>query len=284
MSRVIIVDDDYASEILADNLNYLGHEATRIRSVEEALAQLDSLVSADLIVLDILMPHATQPPGGQCNGLRAPGMSIFQAVRKKTQTLPILAFTAAEDPGVVDALKRDTYTTFVSKWSSPSMKELVSDIEGILGVSAERPPPTPFIVHGQDEAAKLAVKNYLQNTLKLPEPIILHEQPNVGRTIIEKFEHYAAHSHIAFVILTPDDHLAPAAASNDEKRRARQNVIFELGYFLATFGRSSGRVVLLYKGPLELPSDLSGVVYIDISHGIEGAGELIRRELKHVLK
>jgi predicted nucleotide-binding protein len=106
--------------------------------------------------------------------------------------------------------------------------------------------------------------------------------PSLGRTIIEKLEAYASRAHLAFVLLTPDDKMAPAGASNDDKRRARQNVIFELGYFLGTFGRLSSRVFLLHKGDLDLPSDLSGVIYIDIANGVEAAGEAIRRELPHV--
>ena len=137
--------------------------------------------------------------------------------------------------------------------------------------------------HGHDDKMKLAVKNYLQNTLKLPEPIILHEQPTIGRTLIEKFDYYAANSQLAFVILTPDDQVVGADKNDDEKRRARQNVILELGFFLGSLGRQSGRVFLLHKGPLELPSDLNGVVYVDIANGIEAAGEQIRKELEHVL-
>lgn len=57
------------------------------------------------------------------------------------------------------------------------------------------------------------------------------------------------------------------------KRRARQNVIFELGFFLGVLGRESGRVILLYVNPLELPSDLSGLIYIDVTNGIESAGK-----------
>ena len=112
--------------------------------------------------------------------------------------------------------------------------------------------------------------------------MILHEQPSLGRTVIEKFEDYAADSALVFVLLTPVDVAAPATEADDMKRRARQNVIFEMGYFLGILGRKSGRVLLLHKGPLDLPSDLSGIVYIDISEGIEAAGEKIRRETAHV--
>ncbi len=140
--------------------------------------------------------------------------------------------------------------------------------------------PTMFIVHGHDERTKWEVKNYLQNTLHLPEPIILHEQSSLGRTIIEKFEAHANKVDGAIILLTPDDTWVKDG-TNEEIRRARQNVIFELGYFCAKFGRESGRVLLLYKGKLDLPSDIGGLVYIDITHGVESAGEQIRRELAH---
>src|SRR5207245_6640448 len=123
------------------------------------------------------------------------------------------------------------------------------------------------------------LKNHLQNPLRLPEPIILHEQPNMGRTVIEKFENYAVESSIAFVLLTPDDVGGAASDPDEVKRRARQNVIYEMGYFHGRYGRQSGRVILLHQGPLEIPSDLAGLVYIDISKGIEPAGELIRKEV-----
>ena len=71
------------------------------------------------------------------------------------------------------------------------MREVVQKVEACLGIQAERTLPQPFIVHGHDDKTKLELKNFLQNTLGLPEPIILHEQPNLGRTSIEKFEVYA---------------------------------------------------------------------------------------------
>jgi predicted nucleotide-binding protein len=111
-----------------------------------------------------------------------------------------------------------------------------------------------FLVHGHDEAAKQSVARLLEK-LGL-QPIILHEQPNKGQTVIEKFE---ANSDVGFavVLLTPDD-VGRATSDKKLKPRARQNVVLELGYFFAKLGRA--RVCALYKG-VELPSDVVGVIY-----------------------
>jgi predicted nucleotide-binding protein len=85
---------------------------------------------------------------------------------------------------------------------------------------------------------------------------------------------------LVFVLLTPDDVVANPSDPDDQKRRARQNVIFELGFFLGKLGRGSGKVLLLHKGPLDIPSDIIGIEYIDIANGIVSAGETIRRELR----
>src|SRR5205807_777608 len=102
-----------------------------------------------------------------------------------------------------------------------------------------------FVVHGRDYTAKYELKNYLQNVLKLPEPMILHEQPSLGRSIIEKFEDVARQVDLVFVHLTPDDiAIHDNQTSDDVKRRARQNVIFEMGYFLGKLSRRKGRLFL----------------------------------------
>lgn len=131
-----------------------------------------------------------------------------------------------------------------------------------------------FIVHGHDSAAKESVARFISK-LGL-EPVVLHEQPNAGRTIIEKFE---AHSDVAFavVLLTPDDVGHPAGNSAAAKPRARQNVILELGFFTAALGRS--KVCALYLGGVEIPSDFAGVLYHELDPG--GAWKLmLARELK----
>lgn len=116
-----------------------------------------------------------------------------------------------------------------------------------------------FIVHGHDNEMKEAVAR-LVITLGL-DPIILNEQPNEGNTIIEKFEKYAD-IDFAVVLLSPDDRgYAVAAGESTARFRARQNVVFELGYFAGKHGRS--RVFSLYRenADFETPSDISGVAY-----------------------
>ena len=69
---------------------------------------------------------------------------------------------------------------------------------------------------------------------------------------------------------------------SDSSMRARQNVIFELGYFIGKLGRKSGRVILLLKGMVDIPSDLNGILYIHIDNGIQEAGEEIRKAIEAI--
>jgi len=116
-----------------------------------------------------------------------------------------------------------------------------------------------FIVHGHDEAALQGLARFLEK-LGL-DAIVLMEQPNRGRTIIEKFEDSATDVGFAVVLLTPDD-LGGKSSDAEQSSRARQNVIFELGFFAGKLGR--GKVCLLRKGAVEMPSDLFGIVYTDL--------------------
>lgn len=282
MPRIAIIDDDFAMENLVDFLGGLGHEVVRYKSAAAALAALDSVAQSDLVILDVLMERPSEIPEEAAHGGHRTGVELAKRIRLLAPRVKFVAFSAAHDPDVAEFFRSQPGSAFFSKLSMPSLAEIGRQIDALVG-GATPPRPTPFIVHGHDEAAKLALKNYLQNTLGFPEPVILHEQPSGGRTIIEKLEHYGTRCELVFVLLSPDDAMAASPASNDTKRRARQNVIFELGYFLGALGRVSGRVLLLYKGPLDLPSDLSGVVYIDVSDGVPAAGETIRQELQHAL-
>jgi predicted nucleotide-binding protein len=125
----------------------------------------------------------------------------------------------------------------------------------------ERLPPAElprkvFIVHGHDEASRETVARFLEKIGF--EVVILHEQPNKGRALITKFNEEAAGIGFAVVLMTPDD--SGGAIGGEPKPRARQNVIFELGFFIGKLG--PGRVAAIIAGDVELPSDYEGVVYI----------------------
>jgi len=140
-------------------------------------------------------------------------------------------------------------------FEDPSSSHLVTEEHsGSIGYGSK-----VFIVHGRDEAIKETTARFMEK-LGL-HPVILHEQPNRGRTIIEKFEH---HSTVAYsvVILTGDDLGALSSEQSKFSPRARQNVVFELGYFIGKLGRE--RVCALYQDGVELPSDFEGVLYIPL--------------------
>jgi len=126
----------------------------------------------------------------------------------------------------------------------------------VLGIAGRR----VFVVHGWQEAAREMVARFLEK-LGL-EAIILSEQANTGYTIVEKFEQVSDVAY-AIVLLTGDDQGAVKGTPlKKHQLRARQNVIFELGFFLGRIGRQ--RVCALYEPGVEIPCDFKGVVYIEL--------------------
>lgn len=112
-----------------------------------------------------------------------------------------------------------------------------------------------FVVHGHDEALKEKVARLVEK--QGFEAIILSEQSNNGKTIIEKFEENSEVG-AAICLFTGDD-IGKAKSEPEEKQRARQNVVYEAGYFMRKLGRE--KVVMVVDKGIELPSDLQGVVY-----------------------
>ncbi|MDO9276046.1 MAG: nucleotide-binding protein [Lutibacter sp.] len=140
-----------------------------------------------------------------------------------------------------------------------------------------------FVVHGHDSGLKNDIDIFLRD-LGL-EPIILHRQVDEGLTIIEKFEKHSDVGY-AFILLTPDDLGTTVELynkPNEEKKlefRARQNVIFEFGYFIAKLGRRN--VCCIFKEGVTLPNDISGLLYKQVSQSIDTIGYEIIKELKNV--
>ena len=164
--------------------------------------------------------------------------------------------------GVLEEMIKEVKTTWPDDASAIVASEVVSD------------PRKVFLVHGRDVAAKESVARFLEK-LGL-EPVILAERPNGGRTIIEKFEQESNVGY-AIALFTPDD-VGGLRGGTEEQARARQNVVFELGYFVGKLGRS--RVCVLNVSGVEFPSDFSGVAYVPFDAASEDWKLGLVKELK----
>jgi len=275
--KVLIAEDDYYSaQGLITRLEFDGVEAKIVSTLTEAMEEIEDS-PPDIVVIDIMMPPGERGSEFLTRGGFQSGLVLAKWITLNHPDVKFIGYSAYNDQEIIRYFKKygQGYET---KPASP--RTVVNLIKNAINSKKKNELLNlkTFIVHGHDEKIKYELKNYLQNSLHLVEPVILHEKPSSGKTVIEKFESYAYEIDIAFVLMTPDD-LGSSVSSEDQQYRARQNVIFELGYFIGVLGRKSGSVIILYSGPLEIPSDLAGVIYIDISSGISAAGEEIRREL-----
>jgi predicted nucleotide-binding protein len=139
-----------------------------------------------------------------------------------------------------------------------------------LAESVSRSPNRVFVVHGHNEKARSEVIAYLAS-LGL-EGVVLHEQPNMGRHLLTKFLEEARLVTFAVVLMTDDD--LGSAKDGKPLPRARQNVILELGYFIAYLGQA--KVCALITPGLETPSDFDGIAYIKMAEDEKWKAELLR--------
>lgn len=275
--KILLVEDDAffaqrLKEYLADN----GIEASTVRTAHDAMsADLNQYCCA---LIDVMLPNDPNVSGitsEEARGGYLTGVAITRRYRSSDPKFPIVLLSSDIMGGEASRWAKDNAIPYVFKYEDRG--RLLSVLND-LGVVTAVDRPRVFIVHGHDTYLLAELKDYLQNTLGLPEPVVLREQPSSGKTIIEKFEEHAGLIDWVFVLLTPDD-VGFDPKTNEQKRRARQNVIFELGFFYALLGRREGRVIVLRKGDVELPSDIAGVVWLDASQGVRACGEDIRREL-----
>lgn len=136
-------------------------------------------------------------------------------------------------------------------------------------------PAAVFIVHGHDHESKNELELFVKELGLLP--VVLHRQPDEGLTIIEKFEKHSRVGY-ALVLLTPDDFVEGGVNQGNGERRARQNVVFEFGFFVGRLGRN--RVCCIHKSGTTLPSDVSGLIYKPFKHRIEEVKFALAKELK----
>ncbi len=133
-----------------------------------------------------------------------------------------------------------------------------------------------FVVYGHDEIARTQLEALLRRWDL--EPIILDQQASAGQTIIEKLEEYGADVGYAIVLATPDDD-GKAKTESGYKSRVRQNVVLELGMFLAKLGREKVAILLKEAENFERPSDIQGLIYIPFQNKVDEVAVSLIREL-----
>jgi predicted nucleotide-binding protein len=161
----------------------------------------------------------------------------------------------------------------ISKVAAKATDKSLSEPGPPVSRSATVRRPRIFLVHGHDAEAREQVTLFLE---KIGFDVVaLDEQHNAGKTVIEKFEDNTDVT-FALVLLTEDD--VGGKRADDLRPRPRQNVIFELGFFIGRLKRE--RVCALRRGDVELPSDISGMVWLsfdgrwkrDLANELEKAG------------
>lgn len=142
--------------------------------------------------------------------------------------------------------------------------------------------PKILIIHGRSKDW-VDLKNYLQNIIVIPEPVVMGQKYGEGKTLPEKFEYLASHVDGAIILATPDD--VGALILDDREQsipkenrisnlRARQNIWLEVGWFWGALGRN--RIMILCRGDIEIPSDVKGMeIYYYDKHPSD-RGEKIR--------
>jgi hypothetical protein len=129
--------------------------------------------------------------------------------------------------------------------------------------------PKAFISHGTESAALNKLEDFLHNLGIIP--LIVKEQPSLGKTISDKVEYYLQQSDFVIILATGDDEF-------DGKLHPRQNVIHEIGLAQKTH---PNRIIYLLEEKVEFPSNIAPRVWERFKQrNMLGAFLCILRELR----
>jgi hypothetical protein len=268
-----------------DVSRYLEHTDDQLRA---RLKALDARDIAELTKLPTLFAYESQVDAPARVGW------IGDIKRRESELRITPSFDAAIEPITPERIESRKWELQIGDWEMSRTHWAVKAVnlfEALQGQQVSGPVAPPyvvpatqqapewlgdkvFIVHGRNDGAKQEVARFLEQIGI--EPVILHERPNAGRTLITKFQEESAGIPFAVVLMTPDD--VGGLAGAVQKTRARQNVIFELGFFSGKLG--APRVCALLSGDIEKPSDFDAVVYIPFGPNTGWKTELAR-ELRH---
>jgi DNA-binding NarL/FixJ family response regulator len=244
------------------------HAVNVRRAIELAKSNRDTL---RFIIVDLGLPDHNPYTREETDGGHVAGIFLIREFAEIVPDARIYVKSQLRHPPEVNAVIK----------SIPSVEEFSYkgyDIDVIKHIASRLyspgKPPAVLVVHGRDAHARDGLIAFIKNNLGLGEPSILRNVAEEGRIIIEKFEDWAREADLVFVLLTSDDYV-------EGRGRARQNVIFELGYFMGAFGRKSSKLIILKSGDVEMPTDIVGLWPIDVTGGFTGDAEKkIRNQLQ----
>jgi predicted nucleotide-binding protein len=213
------------------------------------------------------------------------GLAAPRGVGNRRDRANAIVMFVLEHPAAVTA-DNSLFSAYLVRWAFPD-EALTSDsqhaVETVLQpptarrrddasarLVAPQHPNRVFIVHGRNDTARDEVVEFLKSVALTP--IVLHEQPNMGRHLLTKFIEEAELVTFGLILMTGDD--VGGLSADTLRPRARQNVILELGYFLSHLGQP--RVCALVAPGLETPSDFDGIVFISMHNDGRWKDELLR--------
>ena len=280
-ATIVFVEDELSLlREFSKVLQRQGHRVLATSQPDEALKTLREEPHVDLIITDLQLPvdESRGITAFESNGGKSAGLVLARFARQRFRRSPIILWTQSTDRQVRQKAVTLGNVRIISKSSGvdPVLDCVAEALEGFPAGTR----PRVLLVHGHDQATLREVKSFLQTDLRFPEPIVLRDMPNHGATIIEKLENYTLSVDLVLVLLTPDDCVESTQSPQGKVYRARQNVIFEMGFFIGLLGRHSGRIILLHRDQVELPSDIGGLITIDISQGIQHARPELIQELR----
>ena len=274
MRQVLLLEDDaFLADSISAMLQELGISCSKFSSVRAIESQLAGSAPG-AVIADMAVPlnRSKLISAAAAHGGSHGGQAVLRYARQRWSTTPMALITgkpSAETRHWCESNGIDYFLKPVEK----------STFERFLG----KRNPRAFVVHGRNMKALSSVKSALR-ALRI-KPIVLMECASLGRTVIEKFEEVSGSCDCALVVVSPDDIGRLAAGSRARSRfRARQNVLFELGYFYGALGRRSGAVVLVEYGDTEIPSDLAGIVRLDGQVPGSELKKSLRAELANILQ
>jgi predicted nucleotide-binding protein len=276
---VLIVDDvDMDVRHYQRGLNLTGaYRVQTAKNPDEALKAAKSN-RFDVAVLDLVMPPGILGDLDSDFGEETGYALAARLVREQPHIkIVILSHVNARDKLELGFRERLNIADMLVKRETKPI-DLVRSLDQIFGTRSMT--PNVFLVHGHNRALVRLAQDIVETELGWTKPVVLDEQAGGAMTIIEKFERFAQSADAVLVLMTPDDIGASVKDISQKQFRARQNVLFELGYFFGKFRREAGRVFVLKTGDLEVPSDLAGIQYIDVSDPDE-ARRQVAKELRH---